>query len=137
MNPATLGALAPTLGILAPIIFFTGLFSAAVLIIFILTRHREKRARLLHETIRKLSENGQPIPSELFQETSKKKLEWSPQASLRNGVLLIATGVGITLMFLSLGVPWGIGMVPLFAGVGFLLIWILEKQNKKNDPSGN
>lgn len=101
-----------------------GVFGTPVIIVISVLLYKWMRERELHRTIRALVERGQPLPPELFQEREGKK---SP---LHNGVLLVAIGLGLIIMFLNGDDPqqWGIGAIPLLVGLGYLLVWRLENR---------
>ncbi|MBM3370997.1 MAG: hypothetical protein FJY46_09675 [Betaproteobacteria bacterium] len=87
-------------------------------------------ATLLHETLRHLSELGRPIPQSLLDQlnqlhTPKSAQSWTPQSSLRAGVINIAVGAALSLFFLVMQPDdwlWAIGIIPLFIGIGLLVI---------------
>jgi hypothetical protein len=79
-----------------------------------------RKQRLVHETVRTYLERGQDVPPELFYGGKK------PTSDLRRGVLLCAIGLGLGLALLAGGGPWGIGVVPLMLGCGYLATWYLE-----------
>jgi hypothetical protein len=84
-------------------------------------RTRMHNATLLHETLRHLSELGRPIPESLLDELNQlhatnSARNWTPRSSLRAGVINIAVGAALSLLF------WAIGMIPLFIGIGLLVI---------------
>jgi hypothetical protein len=99
---------------------------------------RIKRNRYLHETIRHMTEKGLPVPPELIQavvgDSRQPPKTWSPAAQLRSGVINIAIGLGLMLLFQEMHPEenwlWAIGMIPFIIGVGFLLIWWIESRNK-------
>ena len=117
----------PILALLIPIvaIIMTGLV-------------RIKRNRLLHETVRLMTEKGAPIPPELIDavanDSKQQAKTWSPTSQLRSGVINIAIGLGLIFLFREMdGGPtwlWAVGMIPFMIGVGFLLIWWIESRKK-------
>lgn len=66
-----------------------------------------------------LAEQGHTIPSELLVSHSRNNVK----SDLRRGLVLVCTGVGLSLFLLSVsgGTAWGLGLVPVFTGIGFLL----------------
>jgi hypothetical protein len=81
---------------------------------------------MMHETVRLLVEKGQPLPPEIFQQNFQK-----PKSDLRRGLTWIAVGLGIIGYFLAdHDSSWGMGFIPLFVGIGFLLAWKLESSSK-------
>jgi hypothetical protein len=117
----------PILALLIPIvaIIMTGLV-------------RIKRNRLLHETVRLMTEKGAPIPPELIDavanDSKQQAKTWSPTSQLRSGVINIAIGLGFMFLLREIdGGPtwmWAAGMIPFMIGVGFLLIWWIESRKK-------
>jgi hypothetical protein len=103
----------PILGILASVIL-------PIAIVWLLLRSRAERSRLIYETAVRLAEKGQPVPPELFANAN-------PTASdLRRGLVLVAVGSAICIALYEIGVPWTFGLIPAFAGIGYLLVWTLE-----------
>ena len=99
---------------------------------------RIKRNQYLHETIRLMTEKGLPIPPELISaavgDPQQQPKTWSPTAQLRSGIINIAIGLGLMLLFQEMHPEenwlWAIGMIPFMIGVGFLLIWWIESRKK-------
>lgn len=101
-------------------------FSMPVIIVIAILVYKAHRASLIHETVARLVEKGLPIPPELFADKPENE-----KSVLQKGVLLIALGAGLIVMFLTqegTHAPWGIGMIPLLIGVGYLIVWKLEKR---------
>jgi uncharacterized protein YjeT (DUF2065 family) len=99
---------------------------------------RIKRNRLLHDTVRLMTEKGTPIPPELIDavanDSKQQAKTWSPTSQLRSGVINIAIGLGLIFLCREMdGGPtwlWAVGMIPFMIGVGFLLIWWIESRKK-------
>ena len=107
------------------------MFSTPIIIVIAILVHKARRTRASHETVVRLAEKGLPIPPDLFVDKPPEDM----RSSLHKGVVLIAVGLGLTIFFLTLpdrNVPWGVGMIPLLIGVGYLIVWWLEtrKQTK-------
>ena len=101
-----------------PVAFFTMVFALFAVPAYL--RFRQKR--IMHDTIRLLAEKGQPIPTELLIE---KPL---PRSDLRRGVVLCALGAGLIVFFLCVSREvWGIGAIPLFLGIGYLVAWRIQR----------
>jgi len=112
--------------ILVPICFL----GATVGIVALVVGLRFKRNKMLHETMRAMIDKGQPIPSELLQPPTPKR---RPKSDLRRGLVLVGTGVGLTVWLALDGVnKWPLGLIPLLMGLGFLVTWKVE-QNKNGD----
>ncbi|MEP7155788.1 MAG: DUF6249 domain-containing protein [Betaproteobacteria bacterium] len=82
--------------------------------------HKSRNTRLMHETAALLVEKGQPVPPELF------AMADDTFSDLRRGVILIALGLGLGLFMYQMDKPWSLGFIPLFMGVGYLIVWKLE-----------
>jgi hypothetical protein len=119
--------------------------------IWIANYFRARERAQLHETLRVAYEKGQPPPAELIEKLTDDG--WSPQgrarggadADLRRAVVLIAVGLGLA--GLGLGLGWGIslasdvggaitggviagvGAIPGFIGVAYLLLWMLGRRS--------
>ena len=127
-----------TLKHLAP--FAVPLMALLIPIVAIIMRGlvRIKRNQYLHETIRIMTEKGLPIPPELISavvgDPQQQPKTWSPTAQLRSGIINIAIGLGLMLLFQEMHPEenwlWAIGMIPFMIGVGFLLIWWIESRKK-------
>ncbi|MEO8386641.1 MAG: DUF6249 domain-containing protein [Betaproteobacteria bacterium] len=105
-----LGAMGIILGVLMPVI-----------VVGLILWYKARRNQLMHETAVKLAEQGQPVPSSLFADQT------SPFASLRTGVVLLMLGLGICLAFFLGGIKfWAVGIIPMFMGLGYLIVWKLE-----------
>jgi len=83
-----------------------------------------RKTRRLHETAIQLAEKGQPVSPEFF--LGKQ----TPQSDLRRGVVLIGLGIGLSACLAQIEQPWGFGLIPLFMGMGYLLVWKLESTSK-------
>ena len=105
-------------------------FSTPIIIVIAILMHKAQRTRRIHETVVKLAEKGLPIPPDLFVDTRPE----DPRSPLHTGVVLVAVGIGLTVFFLTLpdrNAPWGVGLIPLLIGVGYLLVWCLEGRKEK------
>ena len=93
-------------------------FGCPVLIVGLMVFGRYRRARILHDTLRLMVEKGSAIPPELLVPPKP------PVNDFRRGVLLISLGVGLMgLLGTHAGKGiWGIALVPLMLGVGYLVV---------------
>jgi hypothetical protein len=107
-----------------------------------------RRARMMNETMLKLAERGVVPPGEAMQAIAngrpepalqsgpataslyeqarslRKRAAWS---DLRKGVIIGAIGFAMTAYsMLDDGSPNGLGLVLLFVGIGFVVLWYLE-----------
>ncbi len=93
-------------------------FGCPVLIVGLMVFGRYRRARILHDTLRLMVEKGAAIPPELL--VPQKP----PVNDFRRGVLLIGLGVGLMGLLAThwgRGI-WGLGLVPLMLGIGYLVV---------------
>jgi hypothetical protein len=113
-------------GVVVPISFFlfTFLVFGGVLL------HRSRRDRQKHETLRIMVEKGADIPPAFLDPPASRITD------LRKGILLLASGLGLGLFLLVLsawepeairGAP--VGLFPALLGLGYLLVWKLEKKS--------
>lgn len=102
-----LGALAPVL-LLACVLFY---------------KHR--KLRLTHETILQLAAKGAPIPPQLLAQHCELRA-----SDLRRGLVLFLVGVALAIFLAEVGAPWSLGLIPMFAGIGYLITWKLEGQDE-------
>ena len=114
------------IGSLTELVAVVLIFGTPVIIVSAILSYRWRRARQLNETIVRLAEKGLPIPPELFVEVKTKG-----KSPLRTGVILVAVGAGLVCFSASMynEFPWGIGMIPLLMGIGYLIVWKLENRD--------
>jgi hypothetical protein len=118
----------------------TATFGFIALVIFIVVFYRFRRERVRHETLRAMVEKGVDIPPELLVPPAAAK----KHADLRRGLVLLGSGLGLIGFFALIknqempdGI-WGIGLIPALIGVGYLLVWWLEKKGLANgNGNGN
>jgi uncharacterized protein DUF6249 len=131
---------------LAALVFMTVLlvFLVPLLIIVLLIWYKVRKNRLLNETMLKLAEKGVVPPAEAMAaldanraasgptttplyEQAKQIRQRAVASDLRKGVILMAAG--LALVFWSMmddGSPNSVGMVLLFLGIGYCVLWYLE-----------
>lgn len=123
LNPAFLGVMIPIIALMIPIVAIVGALW-----------YQAHQTRLTHDTIRLLAEKGQPIPPQLFTHCGRTfgsagDEKRSPAGALRRGIITTATGIGLTLMLYFMRPDdwlWAVGLIPLFIGLGHLLVWKLQ-----------
>ncbi len=113
VHSASVAMLAIVLGIGSPIML-------AGLIVW----YKARRARMMHDTAIALAEKGQPVPPELFMAREE------PASDLRRGLVLIGLGLGLAIFLAQMDKPWSFGLIPLFMGVGYLIVWKMEGGGK-------
>ena len=108
--------------------------AAPVLILLILLRYRYQQTQARYRTLLQLAEKGVDLPSQLLVEPN---LVYSER---RRALVLIGGGLGLMAMFLALpgqldnGLSvhslWGLGLLPLMIGLGYLASWWLNWREK-------
>jgi len=124
--------------ILVPAGFFLMIFG----IVWVTVWARSRRNRLMHETARIFAEKGQPLPPEFFSGSKEAWGKagdvsggggppWKTKSDLRRGIFWVSVGLGLIGYFLAdHDRSWGVGFIPLFIGLGYLLAWKLETPTK-------
>jgi hypothetical protein len=107
----------------------------AILLIFL--RHRSEQTKERYRTLLKLADKGVELPQYLLVEPLV------PHADRRRAIVLIGGGIGVMTMFLALPFElldgqrvaslWGLGLLPLMTGLGYLANWWL---NQRDDMRG-
>ena len=95
------------------------------------SRQRARLADLLHaERMASIQKGIEPLPfpPELLDARTARR-EWSPEKALRRGVLLLFTGLALTIVLLVTSrhpqrAVWG--LVPMAAGAAYLLLYRLD-----------
>ncbi len=97
-----------------------------IMLVGIFLWYKLRKTRMIHETAKQMAERGQPVPPELFMGPDK------PFSDLRRGVVLVALGLGLALFMYQLDKPWSLGLIPLFMGAGYLVVWKLDTGKAKD-----
>ena len=138
----------------------TVIFLSPVLMIALVLWYRMRKTRMLNETMLKLAEKGIVTSSDALealaggkqaaavataaaamaplQEQAKQIRRRAAWSDLRKGVF--TAGVGIALTLYSLfddGSPNGLGLVLIFVGVGFLVLWWFEERQLAPQPGAS
>ena len=135
---------------IAGLVFMTTalVFLVPLVVIILVIWYKMRRARMMNETMLKLAERGVVAPGEAMQAIAngrpepalqsgpataslyeqarslRKRAAWS---DLRKGVIIGAIGFAMTAYsMLDDGSPNGLGLVLLFVGIGFVVLWYLE-----------
>jgi hypothetical protein len=116
-----------------PIVAITMLtvFGMPVLIVGLIMYFSFSRSRALHRTVRMMVEKGQPVPEALLNPPPAQR----QRSDMRRGIVLTMIGLGIAIFLAATdwgGSSWTLGIIPLLIGVGYLLVWKLER--KKDNP---
>jgi hypothetical protein len=112
---------------------FTALMLAPVLIALIFFRYRHLQIEARYRALVQIAGKGVDLSSALFAD---------PQANFserRRGLVLIAAGLGIIAMLMTLPFQldggqsvsslWGIGLLPFMTGLGYLASWWLNQRS--------
>lgn len=110
---------------------------APVLIVWLVLRHRDRQAQARYRTLLQLADKGVALPPQLLHEPHVAYCE------RRRALVLIGAGLGLIAMFLALpgqldnGLSiarlWGIGLLPLMTGLGYLASWWLNRRGDMRD----
>jgi Domain of unknown function (DUF6249) len=103
-----------------------------VLIVWIMLRYRSQQTQARYQALLQLADKGVELPAELLVEPQVAYCE------RRRALVLIGGGLGLTGMFLalpgqldnghSISSLWGIGLLPLMTGLGYLASWWLNQR---------
>ena len=123
----------------------TVVFFAPVLAIALILWYRMRKARMLNETMLKLAEKGivspadaidalgggkQPAAMAPYYEQAKQVRRKAAWSDLRKGVLMVGFGIALSMYsLLSEREPNGLGLVLLFVGLGFVVLWWFEQRH--------
>jgi hypothetical protein len=102
-----------------------------VAIVVIVLRHRRDMAAQKQKTILELVTKGSPLPPGLLVDSPQKP----GIGDLRRGLILSGAGIGAIIFAFTLPdhEEWGIGLLPLFVGLGYLATWLLTRPEKSSD----
>lgn len=119
--------------IFIPFVFFLG----PTLIVLIFLRYRYLQTQARYNTLLQLAEKGVDLTPQMLAEP---RLEYSER---RRALVLIGAGLGLMVMFAALpghfdnglGVRslWGLGLLPLMIGLGYLASWWLNRRDGSRD----
>lgn len=111
--------------------------AAPVLIALIVLRYRYQQTQARYRTLLQLADKGVELPPQLLVEP---QIAYSER---RRALVLISSGIGVMLTLLalpgqldnghSLHELWGLGLLPLMTGLGYLASWWL---NRRGDGRG-
>lgn len=113
---------------------------ALPLAIIVLTlRFLRQQTEARYRTLLQLAEKGVDLPLDVLAERGR------PQDDRRRAIILLSGGLGLILCLLALPVQteqghrigeiWGIGLLPVMMGLGYLLNWWLETRAGASDGS--
>ncbi|MGC3977248.1 MAG: DUF6249 domain-containing protein [Paludibacteraceae bacterium] len=103
-------------------------FILVVFIILLASSYKNKESIRKHELYMKAIEAGQSVPDTYFKEPEKSKT-----SNLQKGAVWLAVGLGITILLLVSDniEKSGVGAIPAFVGIAYLLVHFLEKPKKE------
>ena len=116
----------PITAVIVSIVAIVTPFVFLVVLVACFFTFRQRRNRMLHETIRQMIDKGVPIPPELLAPSARAT---SPKvrSDLRNGLVMLAIGLGLVAIHLRGG--W----ILVFVGAAFLVIWYIEKKSNPDN----
>ena len=88
-------------------------------------RHKQRRLRMVHETIARLAERGLPVPPELLAPSASAR-----NSGLRGGLVLIGMGLGLVAFLVEVGGPWSVGFIPGTMGLALVASWAIERRSQ-------
>ena len=107
----------------------------AILLIFL--RYRTQQTKQRYRTLLQLAEKGVELPHDLLAEPQPS------HADRRRALVLISAGLGVMAMLLALPFElpngqriaslWGLGLLPLMTGAGYLASWWLNRRDAIRD----
>jgi hypothetical protein len=110
---------------------------APVLIVLMVMRYRYQQTQARYHTLLQLADKGIELPAQLLVEP---QIAYSER---RRALVLISGGIGLMLTLLALPGSlddghsirelWGLGLLPLMTGLGYLASWWL---NRRGDARG-
>ena len=107
--------------------------SVPVLIVLIMMGYRYRQTQARYRTLLQLADKGVELPQALLVEPQ------TAYSELRRALVLISGGIGLMAVFVTLPLKldsglsvaslWGIGLLPLMTGFGYLASWWLNKRD--------
>lgn len=108
--------------------------STPVLIVLIVLRYRHRQTQERYRALLALADQGVELPTQLLVEPG---IDYSER---RRALVLISSGLGLMLMLSvlpgeladghSLRSLWGLGLLPLMTGLGYLASWWLNRRDE-------
>ena len=98
-------------------------FGLPVLLVGMILWFKQRKLRMIHETVLRLAEKGLPVPPELLVPPSNRR------AGLRGGLVLVGLGVALSVFLEEVGAPWSIGLIPGLMGLGLLIAAWVESRS--------
>ena len=115
-----------------------GFFVMVVLIVASVSFSKAYVRGKQYEVFKKYVEAGKEIPADMKLSTEEtKRFVDTKQQYLVNGLVNVAVGAGIGLMFYFAGFGddrlWAIGFIPAFIGIAYLIVYVIEASKKGKD----
>ncbi|HXC98918.1 MAG TPA: DUF6249 domain-containing protein [Verrucomicrobiae bacterium] len=116
-------------------------FGMPVAIVGLTLFFKYRRDRMAHETLRAMVEKGVPITPELVAQLGSKHPDASKPSNhsrhLLPGLVMVAVGAALLVsnhagVGAIPGFPGGGSWIILFVGVAFLVVWLVERNNKND-----
>lgn len=109
-------------------------------VILLALRFQRAQTEARYRTLVQLAEKGVALPSEAL--AGRRR----PEEDRRRGIVLLALGIGLMLGLWALplqvadgqriGAFWGIGLLPLTLGLGYLINWWLDTRTSGAHGAG-
>jgi len=116
-------------------IVFLSIFGAPVLIVIMIGIFALIGSRMRQRTIRMMVEKGQPVPAELLAPEVRAVRR---RSDMRRGVVWTMVGLGLMIWLAAVndweGGAWSFGLIPFLIGLGYLIVWKLERKNGVPPP---
>jgi hypothetical protein len=116
-------------------IVFLSIFGAPVLIVIMIGIFALLGSRMRQRTIRMMVEKGQPVPAELLAPEVRSVRR---RSDVRRGVVWTMLGLGLMIFLAAVndweGGAWSLGLIPFLIGLGYLIVWKLEKKDVPPPP---
>jgi hypothetical protein len=122
--------------ILPVLIIPAALMLGPVLITALVLRYRRARAEMRYRFLLQLAEAGVALPANLPGEAAPQDCD------RRRALVLLAAGLGVSLMLVALPIEfprghrvaelWGLGILPVVLGLGYLGNWFLSRRPSAN-----
>ena len=118
----------------APAAAVLALMSAPVVIVYFVLRHRRDVTAMKLKSAAEFMQSGASVPFELLLDKPKA----AGYGDLRLGMVLTCIGIGAVLFAFTLKEHrlWGLGLLPLFAGLGYLITWTLSRRTRPAGQDG-
>jgi hypothetical protein len=108
-----------------------------VLAVFCVLFYRHKQTKARYQTLMYLADKGTDLPTQLMTEPRVLFCE------RRRGITMVSIGLGLMASLVALPIQydtghkiaelWGLGLLPLTIGIGYLLSWWLNRRDNKHD----